>query len=233
MDKCPLPAKEKRDLTEEEKAGPAAPLPADIAKLRATWQDKEAVAAGPAAAVAALGKPIQPKERLTAWLGESGLAMGFGVLMIIMGSLISRKAAKAEATAEPETKAGGTGPVDFGQLVRRAEKEIAEISKWATELGPGADTARFLETQARIASIQLETIEPIVDARFKVQARFGMAGFATLFGPLSAAERSLNRAWCASVDAHWPETLNSFERAAMEINNTRAELDALLASQPA
>jgi len=53
-----------------------------------------------------------------------------------------------------------------------------------------------------------------------------MAGFAEIFGPLSSAERKVNRAWSALVDRHWPETQDSLDGAASDLTEAHRVLQA-------
>ena len=47
----------------------------------------------------------------------------------------------------------------------------------------------------------------------ELQIRFGLSGFAQVMGPLSAAERFINRSWTVLVDHHRIAAIESLDAA--------------------
>ena len=68
---------------------------------------------------------------------------------------------------------------------------------------------------------------PMIDARGVLQRHFGLGGAALVLGPLSGAERQLNRAWSALVDGHGPEGQRSLAAAAEQATLAREALEEL------
>lgn len=185
------------------------------------WQ--AAVAARDAADAALAAIPAMPSgERLKAWFDRAGVPFLIGLVFVIAGSLVSRAAVKAAAQAT-STSSSGKGPVDFGAMLNGLHASVADI---AERLGQTAAPTPedFRRMIAEIEALQLEAFEPLVEARGQVQARYGMATFAAIYGPLSGGERFINRTWSALVDKHWPEATQSARSAAQELASAAAEI---------
>lgn len=125
----------------------------------------------------------------------------------------------------------GTDPtkkeaVDFGVKLATTAAAVRKLHGIMADVK--ARTVAGLEPlKAQVETIVREDIEPLVETKQQVISRFGMAGFAELFGPLSGAERYLNRAWVAMVDRHWDEAQASLETAAQGLEGTLVELARL------
>jgi hypothetical protein len=63
-----------------------------------------------------------------------------------------------------------------------------------------------------VGEIQATLMPAFIDARPRLVAAFGMAGYARLMDVYAAAERALNRAWSAAADADEAEAIQSLER---------------------
>jgi hypothetical protein len=75
-----------------------------------------------------------------------------------------------------------------------------------------------------IDSLKLDQIERLIEARFAVQARYGLGSYANIFGPLSGGERLLNRTWAAATDLHWPESTASAKAAEESLRAALAQV---------
>lgn len=162
---------------------------------------------------------IAPEARLAEWASRSGLLFGVGLALIIVGAAIGRRAVRLEALEEPAARAGeaeARAPLDLGVAVSTLARDVASLAEDLKRVGSptSTDYERF---KSEIHRLELEGFEPIVDARGRVQARYGLVGFAELFGPISSAERRLARAWSALVDQHWIEARDSAARAAGDL----------------
>jgi hypothetical protein len=148
-----------------------------------------------------------------------------GLALIVVGALIGRAAVKREATAEPA--AGKDAPAkDFGAVLGELSETLRRLADDAKAVGePKREDLERIKGE--IEKVQLDGFEPLVAARQRVQVKYGMAGFAEIFGPLSASERRVNRSWSAVVDQHWPETLSSLEIAATELEEAKRVLEGL------
>ena len=190
-----------------------------LSKKRTAWLKAEKAALIPQATKASstVSAP-EPAERLAAWLGQSGLGFLGGLALIIVGGVVARKAQRETALSDGPKESERAGPVDFGQLLEVLNERLAEL----VTAESGGELAETL--LSRIETIQFEHVEPLIDSRQKVQARFGMEGFADIFSPLSGGERNLNRAWSALVDQHRPEAKSAIQNAARLVGDAKAAL---------
>ena len=188
-------------------------LPDAVAKARATWVTAAAKEVEPKARLAAATLP-GPGERFSGWLSVAGLPFLIGLLLIGAGAVVSRKAIKAAMSGD-EGQASA-GKVDFAVLLMQLRDDTAALSVDAGQIAsPSADEREGVK--ARIETLQLNCIEPLVEARHQLQNRIGLAGFAAVFSPLSAGEWKMNRAWSALVDQHWPETVASLAASSEQL----------------
>ncbi|MEC8025261.1 MAG: hypothetical protein VX223_15145 [Myxococcota bacterium] len=160
----------------------------------------------------------EPTARLTAWFSLAGLPFLLGLGLIIGGGMLARQAQREAALSDNPEDSGTAGPVDFGELLDDLHSRVIALEKTTT------GKVSHDELLAQIEAIQFEQLEPLIDARQKVQARFGMAGFADIYSPLSGGERNLNRAWSALVDRHPQEAQNALDSAAQQIVEAKSAL---------
>ena len=183
------------------------------------------------AAVKALPAAGGPGARLSGWFSVAGLPFLLGLGLIALGGGLARKQQTQAATGPAQGGAGAVGgdpggdqPADFGALLASTQGAVAALGEEMAAKDAPVD-ADFDAAQARVEDLQAEKLEVLVDARDRVQARLGMAGFAAVFGPLAAGERNLNRTWSALVDRHWPEASASAIASAAFLAEAQAELD--------
>lgn len=198
----------------------------DVAEGRAAWIAAARAEVEPAARAATL-ELVSPEQRVSEWAGDSGLPFGIGLLLVIVGAILGRVAAKRELTEGDDEERGDDAPParDLGELLEDVRATVKELADEVTsnDAPSGED---FVRLKDRIHELHAEQIEPIVDSAPRIQAKYGLAVFADIFGPLSSAERYLNRAWSALVDQHWPEATSSVERAAADLAEAKRALDA-------
>lgn len=194
-----------------------------VKQAQTLWLDLELQAAE-AGVTAKLVKPTDPGLRLSQWFSQSGFPFLGGLLLVLVGAIIGRKAVKAEATGTGKKK--GPEAVDFGALLKSLNAEVSALADGMDEV-PTA--GQLDQIKSRIEALQFEAFEPIVEARGRIQARFGIADYAELFSPFSSAERRINRSWSALVDGHWPEARDSMRIAAAHLAEAETVLDRLLA----
>ena len=185
------------------------------------WQAANAERDAADATLAAI--PAMPSgERLKALFDRAGVPFLIGLVLVVTGSLVSRSAVKAAAQGSGASK-DGSGPVDFGAMLHGLHASVSSIADRLAQTHEPTP-ADFKAMIAEIEALQLEAFEPLVEARGQVQARYGMATFAAIFGPLSGGERFINRTWSALVDKHWPEATQSARSAAQELATAAAEV---------
>ena len=167
--------------------------------------------------------------RFTRWFGENGPGFLVGLLLIIIGALTSRHAIRQEVLSGQGSENEGGGAVDFGEMLQEVRLSVAahaEEMKTIHEATP-ADHQRIVDF---IDHTKLKKIELMVEARMLLEVKYGVAGYASVFGPFSRAERYLNRSWAALVDAHWPEAQASMQTASGAFADAKDALDALISS---
>jgi hypothetical protein len=167
-----------------------------------------------------------PAERLSGWLSAGGAGFGLGLLLLVVGAVMCRRAPGLEAA---DLESGEDGPVDFGVLLSEVAEAIGSLH--ADMVAQPAPTVDDLEGffKLRLEEVQKDAMARLCASGPRVTARHGLEGMAALFSPLSAAERKLNRAWAAMVDRHWPEALASVGGASADLRATQAALEELSA----
>lgn len=211
-------------------------LPAKTGELREAWLKAFEAAIGPGAE-AAVDRAVKGKpagERLGTWFDLAGLPFLGGLALIIMGGLLGRKAARDEAEREgseggQDAKGEQRGPVDFGVMLGELEAAVNEIAA-DMEAHDEPTPVDHERVKGEIEELQLEKVEQLVEARMRLQLRYGVGGFAQVFGPFSAGERNLNRAWSAVVDHHWPEASDAIKLAGIYFKEAHEELNKLAAA---
>lgn len=211
---------------EAKKADTPAPrkaeLDAELARL-APRVESAAMRAG------AIPKEAVPaKDRLAGWFSANGLPFSAGVVLIVLGGILARRADKAAASGKaPEDSSGKRKEaVDFGHKLRTTAAAVRTLQRVMKD-EPARSVPSLTPLREQVEAIVRDDIEPLVETKPQVIARYGMAGFAALFGPLSGAERYLNRAWVAMVDRHWDEAEASLESAASHLEATVVALEGL------
>jgi len=191
-----------------------------LRESRNAWLHAEYATLAPRARLATTPPPgISPTTRLGEWLSLAGLPFFIGLGLIVGGGVLARQAHRESLISSGPAAQSTSAPVDFGQLLDTLHSEVS-----ALHLAAQSNESTAEDLLNTIETVQFEVLEPIIDSRGKVQARFGMAGFADIFSPLSGGERNLNRAWSAVVDQHLPEAQKAIQTAEQQINEARAAL---------
>ena len=200
-----------------------AELPDAVGTARSRWIAAWK-AALPAIVEAEKVRPPAPAKRVGAWARQAGPGFAAGLLLLVVGAVLTRRATRADAMAAgPE---GRPGAVDLGQMLLAIRDTTAELATACADPDAlDAEQARAL--RARIDALCLDRIEPVVEARHQVEARHGLAAHAALYGPLATGERWLHRAWSAFVDGHLHEGCASVQTAARAFEQVVAEARAL------
>lgn len=162
-----------------------------LAALSPLLPPSDSVEARLAAAKAELG-PLGPSARLSAWWAAAGPGWALGVGLVALGALLARRGmvAAQSATSSLQTE-------DFPTAVAGLLAELAPL-RLRLARATGDDTAP--EVREALDRLQDERIRPLVEARGALIHQHGVGAFSEYFGPFSAAERQLNRAWSALTD---------------------------------
>jgi hypothetical protein len=153
------------------------------------------------------------------------LGFGFGLLLVIAGAWVSRVASR-KALGDSSSEGGNAGIEDFGVLLGSIIERTAALHQEMVGL-QAPTTADLDRIKTQLEDIQRGDLARLCESGPKVQQRYGQAGFAEIFSPLSAGERKLNRLWSTLVDRHWPESLSSAEGAVAELRAALEVIDRL------
>jgi len=194
-------------------------LPEAAGQARDRWLEGRKALVEPSAMVASTALP-GPEARLSGWFELSGMPFLGGLALIVIGAVLGRKAAKAELSDDGPDAAGR---VDFGVAVENLAKEVQALADEAAAMADPSPAERKA-MHHRIEDLQLTRFGPIVEARYQLQNRIGLGGFANVFGPFSGGERWINRSWSTLADDHWPETTTSLNRSAEQLAMAAAAL---------
>mgnify|MGYP004334155627 FL=1 len=207
----------------------------DVEALASAWKTASE-RAGSAAHVAAKYDVVEsPGRRFSDWLQQAGGPFALGIILLIVGALLARKEARAAALGGSEKVYKGArdkAAVDFGQLLQELNDDLKGANERVAQVSEPSDDD-FEQLRYLIKNLQYDKFEPLIESRVRVEARFGVAGFAAIFGPLSAGERQLNRAWSALVDRHWPEAKDSLSRSARSLQSAHEQVVRLTAEASA
>jgi hypothetical protein len=171
----------------------------------------------------------EPFDRLWGWWGQAWVGFVAGLLMLTVGSVLYR----LDLSRTKETVEGGEDGAlpaqDFGVVLGSLCTEarlLASVMMACEQPTEG----QLAQTKSRLERLQKEQVVRLVQAGPRLQAKYGMAGFAAVFSPLSGGERLLNRTWSTLVDRHWPEAQRSIEAAATQLEGALEALNALSGS---
>ena len=164
----------------------------------------------------AIGLP-DPRERLMAWFQTAGVGWLVGVVLIIGGAVLARLQV-AEDNAGTGTGSGGR--VDFMATMAETQSRLRALQEMIAELpmDAPADKARLA-----IDALGDDVLNPLVEGRGQLIARHGLAGFAEYFGPFSAGERNVNRAWSALTDGHSVVAREALENAVVAFESAEKQ----------
>lgn len=203
---------------EEEDADPAA-----IAEDRTACEERALELWGGDRAVAESAKTmadarleragrLEPGTRLSSWLAVAWPQWAGGLVLIVAGAVLGRRAAYESATG---THHEGPQSIGFLDGVARLRAAIDELLAEVRALEDGADAPAARE---RIEQLETDILAPIVESRDRYKARFGIAAFAEFFGPFSGGERNMARAWSALTDGYPHVAVEALEQAELSFS---------------
>ena len=204
--------------------------PVEVFEKRDAWVQAFGKAIEPEARTNAMASPPEPIDRLSAWAMSNGFFFSVGLVLIVIGGLLTRKINREAATSsKPSEATDGAGPVDFCALLKQLQSEATSLyAALSTTEEPSPED--FERAQEQIETLQFERVERLVDNRAGIQVRYGIGAFSQIIGPMSAGERNLNRTWSALVDQHWPEAMASLQNATLQLDEACRQMDAVLAA---
>ena len=169
-----------------------------------------------------MAQVVDPKTRVRQWFQAHGGFFGMGLFLVLWGAWTSRKALREELSSAPDERSGPqSGAVDFGQLLDLVVEEARSIQSQMNALKkPNVSDLDAL--QIRLERLQKEELTRLLSAGPRLQMKYGITAFASIFSPLAGGERRLNRLWSTLVDRHWPESLASIDAAVVQLEASQA-----------
>lgn len=159
--------------------------------------------------------PTPADVRVRDWFAIAGGQFLLGMVLLVAGAVTARVGINRERDGN-----GAAAEHDF-------DTSLTSIGDAVDALSERLDSSSADECKREVERISNELMTPLIESRFVLQRRFGLSGYAAVLGPLSGAERLLNRAWSTLVDGHLEETRASLEGAAAELRSALAELRGL------
>lgn len=157
-------------------------------------------------------------DKVAAWGADSGLFFASGLILMVVGGVLARRAQRPDADDGP--KAGKPGGLD-------AAKKL--LDDMCTRLD-GLDAASLPEGGDAIAAeldqLLDDQVPDFLDHRKLLIDRLGLATFAEMIGSFAQMERGAARAWSAITDEAWSEVAPSLERARTSAKRARELFDA-------
>jgi hypothetical protein len=162
-------------------------------------------------------KQIRVKEfSFARWQGKWWFILS--LVGLLAGALLTRWGARP-AKASGQKADVGQSPDQIVDALQR------EVDRLRAELPKQKDRQVQLDMIVqRVGELQKTHMVALVEARDVLLARLGLGGYAVLMDNFAAAERQLNRAWSAAVDAAYEEAVLCLDESTGLIQNTRAAL---------
>ncbi|MEM7309407.1 MAG: hypothetical protein AAF682_22180 [Planctomycetota bacterium] len=166
-------------------------LTEDVVIAADTFLDDEALAKLSAAPGDDVKVRILKRFTFAGWEMRWVFLLGLGAL--VAGIFVKRGAVQADAGDEAEGGGAGISELllDLDTLAQRVE-----------ELAGSAAQLDIDEIRGAVDPLLSGELYRLIEHRGVVQAAFGSARFAAIYGPLAGGERFLNRCWSASVDGY-------------------------------
>jgi hypothetical protein len=162
---------------------------------------------------------------LSRWTGAWLFLIGCAGLL--GGGLFLRHQLRRTPTDEPSGRVAGHP--DPAATLAAMRREVASLLE-ASDVAHSPDLNRQIID--RIGHVQLNLMPAFIDARPRLVAAFGMAGYARLMDAYAAAERAINRAWSAAADDDRPEAIASLQRGLALLDESARRLPQVATVQP-
>lgn len=160
---------------------------------------------------------VDPSSRLSEWTSVGSLHFVAGLVLIVAGAVGTRRQEKQEATELRDHN-----DLDLASALTTMIRDVESLRERLNE----APVPRQ-EVLDGIERLQVEQLDPLLANRHALEMRYGLVGFASLVGPLSSAERFLNRAWTTLVDHYAEESADSLQQALMALKTVNSEYEVL------
>ena len=142
---------------------------------------------------------------------------------LFAGSMLVRRGAKLEIAAAAGASGGGEATAGSPDAALAGLAEAVRSLRADLD-GLPDDRARLNAILERLSEAQRAHIDTFVGARPLLVARNGLGGYAELMDRFAAAERQLNRAWCAAADGVLEEATDCLATAEELLGEAQTKL---------
>ncbi|XOV86765.1 MAG: hypothetical protein ACFHX7_17555 [Pseudomonadota bacterium] len=147
---------------------------------------------------------VDSATRLAEWSDENLGLFGTGILLVVVGAVLTRRRHGSQRRAASEAHASVNLSRQLDALVQQVEVIRNRLDQ--------AD-ADPLAVRSAIEDLQLNLLDPLFASRDAIELQFGLSGYAAIMGPLAGTERFMNRTWTTLVDHHRGEARASIALA--------------------
>lgn len=137
-----------------------------------------------------------------------------GIALGVVGVAILRVHARAAAGHSERSAAN----------LRTLQEALSRLQERLAALQKERELIEVYALPERIDQDLAEDLARFADARETLIPLFGLQAYATIMNSFAGAERSINRAWCASADGYVDEAWACIDRAAELLGDAGREL---------
>lgn len=151
-----------------------------------------------------------PAERMAAWWDVGGFGWLGGLLLVVAGGVMVRR-----ADSDALEAAAPTGEADPATVFAALREALADLK---TQAASATDEASATPIRTAIDDLHLDLVAPVVEARQRLARRQGLVPFAGWFHPFSAAERLMMRAWSGLADGYPEVATEALDAALVQLD---------------
>ncbi|GIW94733.1 MAG: hypothetical protein KatS3mg110_2774 [Pirellulaceae bacterium] len=167
---------------------------------------------GTFAAVMRLENPQHPRWHTVPW-GLYALGLLAGALGVVLLRVARWRTGRDRHAADEKQ----VRLIDLSQ----------QLHQHATELSANIDEQNIATLPQQLDTILAPLLAEFAESRTTIIHRHGLTAFGRVMSAFAAGERSVNRAWCASVDGYLDEARQCLEAAVRAFDDLRKQLEQL------
>ncbi len=150
------------------------------------------------------GSAHEGMARVTAWIDAVGTRFFGGVLFVIVGGLLARRANKMER--KPEKAEAGASEATY-------QEAFADVVASVDGLDASALPGSAKELSESFDALLNDKVPQFLGFRTTIIDELGLERFAEMIGHFASMERAAARAWSVLTDEAWAEVAPSVKRA--------------------
>lgn len=160
--------------------------------------------------------------KVGAWAMDAGLFFAVGIVLMIVGGVIARRAQRVGNETSENDGPGGPQSTGLEAAIELLDSMSAKLDSLnADSLPDGSDAIA-----ADLDAILSDQVPDFLEHRKLMIDRLGLEVFAEMIGSFAQMERGTARAWSAITDEAWSEVPPSLARAKRAAKRARELFDA-------